>query len=111
MSLVYLYQNRTMAKDITIQDGDGETITPGASDLVRATILRIGSTAVFTVTSGTPTANGSSFTKGAANRLKIVAADLASIDPGTYSLLIDFYDGADSQWKNVDRQCLVLESS
>ena len=111
MALVYLYQNRRVTKDITIVDVNGDTITPSVADKVRATIGRLGETAKLTVTSGTPTANGSTFTKGAANRLTLVAADIQSILPGTYSLLIDYYNGVDNSWKNVDRQCCVIEKT
>lgn len=111
MSLLYLYQNRTVVKDITIQDSDDATITPSSADKIRATILRLGVSAVLTVTSDAPTANGSSFTKGASNRLTVDADDAAAIDPGTYTLLIDFYDGSTGEWKNVDRQVVNVEET
>jgi len=109
MSLFFAYKNRGISKDITILDGNGNTITPGASDKVRATIKREGQTAVLTVNSDAPTANGSSFTKGASNRLRLDASDL-NFAEGTYSLIIDYYDNDDTQeWKTVDRQVFVLE--
>lgn len=111
MALVYLYQSREMSKDIQIQDADGDAITPSVSDKIRATIGRLGETAKLTVSSDTPSANGSTFTKGALNRLILKAADLAAIDPGTYTLTIDFYCNVDAAWKNVDRQCVVVEKT
>ncbi len=112
MSLILAYQNRGLTRDITIQDVDGDTITPGDTDKVRAIIGREGEAAKLTVTSDGATPNGSSFTKAAANRLRLDAADLADIDPGTYTLFIDFYDFADgAEWKNVDRQIFVLEET
>lgn len=109
MTLIFAYQNRTIYKDITVLDADGDTVTPGTSDEIRATILRLEETAELTVTSAASTANGSSFTKGAENRLKLDNADLAEIEPGVYSIIFDFYDSVDSEWKNIDRQVFILE--
>jgi len=116
MTLILAYQNRGLTRDITILDTDGDTITPGANDNVRAIIGREGETAQLTITGGTATANGSSFTTNSPtsgkNRLRLDAADLALIDPGTYTLFIDYFDNADAQeWKNVDRQVFVLEET
>ena len=108
MSIVLAHQSRGKTVDITFQDGDGDTVTPTESDKIRATILRKGETAKLTVSSDSPTSNGSSFTKGAANRLRLDASDL-NFDPGTYSLIIDFYDASDSsEWKMVQRQVFHL---
>jgi len=110
MTLVYAYKGRGVTKDFTINDSNGVAITPGANDLVRVSIGRVGEAALFSVTSGTPTSNGSSITKGALNRLRIDASDLEDIDPGTYTLFVDYFDNADAQeWKTVDRQVFVLE--
>jgi hypothetical protein len=111
MSLLYLYHDRAIDKDIQILDADSEVLTPTHLDTIRATILRLDSTALLTVTSGVDTANGSSFTKGVSNRLHLAAADIASIDPGTYTLLVDYYDGVDEAWKNVDRQVVHIEKT
>jgi len=109
MSLVYAYRNRGVTHDITIQDRTGATITPGGSDEIRAIIGHEGQTAQLTVASNAPTANGSTFTKGAANRLRLDASDL-SFTAGTYTLAIDLFDASDNnEWKNVDRQVFVLE--
>lgn len=114
MSLIYVYQSRGIIKDITITNADGSTLTPGANDQVRAIIARRSSNPILTVTSGSPTANGSSFTKNHSagkNRLRLDAADLA-FSPGVYTLFIDYFDNADAQeWKNVDRQVFVLEDT
>ena len=112
MTLILAQQSRGCVRDITIQDTDGETITPGANDKIRAIITRLGETAQLTVTSDAATANGSSFTKGATNRLRLDASDLALIEPGTYSLLVDYFDRADSsEWKTVERECIVIEGT
>ena len=120
MTLIYAYKGRNLTRDLTIQDADGATITPGVNDLVRVTIGRSSEIAFsegtvtgskFTVTSGTPTANGSSLTAGSANRLRIDASDL-QFDAGVYTLFFDYFDNADArEWKNVSRQCFVLEDS
>jgi len=113
MSLFYAYKSRGIQKDITITDADGNTVTPGANDKVRVIIGRVGKTAKLTVSSDATTANGSSITKGAANRLRLDAQDLADVDAGTYTLFVDFYDGDDGggEWKNVSRQVFQLEDS
>jgi hypothetical protein len=110
MTLIYSYKGRGITKDIVILDSNGDTVTPGANDLVRVSIGRVEETMLFTVTSGTVSANGSSITKGATNRLRIDASDLEELDPGTYTLFVDYFDNADTQeWKTVDRQVFVLE--
>jgi len=110
MGLILCYKNRGISKDITIQDVNGIAITPGVHDKLRITIGREGQTAELTFTSDSPTADGSSITKGATNRLRLDAADL-DFDPGVYCLTIDYYDNADAQeWKIVEKQTFVLES-
>ncbi len=110
MSLILAYQNRGLTKNFTIDDAAGNPITLVAADRVRCIIGREGETPVkLSVTSGAPTANGSSVTAGATNVLRLDAGDLA-FDPGTYTLFIDFFDSADSnEFKNVDRQTFRLE--
>ena len=111
MSLMRCDKSRGKTFDITIKDANSTVITPGANDKVRATILRSGETPVFTVTSGSPTANGSSVTKGSTNRLRIDASDL-TFQPGTYTLIVDYYDNADAQeWKFVEKQTFYLEGN
>ena len=109
MSLIYAQKGRGITRDITIQDVDDAAITPGDSDKLRVTIGRLGETAKLTFTSDAATANGSSITKGASNRLRLDASDL-SFDPGVYSFILDLYDSGDSaEWKTVDRQVFYLE--
>lgn len=114
MTLILAYQERGLTRDITVKDVNGVTITPGGNDLLRAIIGREGETAKLTVTSGTDTANGSSFTKNSPssgkNRLRLDASDL-TFDPGTYTIQVDFFDNADSEWKVVEREVFALEDS
>ncbi len=110
MSLILAYKSRDKTLDITIQDADAATITPGGSDKVRVMIGREGEPAKLSFTSDAATTNGSSITKGAANRLVLKAADLA-FDAGTYTFFVDYYDSDGSGWKNVDRQVFVLEET
>lgn len=111
MTLIYAYQNRGLTREFAILDTNGDTITPGVNDEIRAIIQREGETAVLTVASDAPTANGSTFTKGAANVLRLDDADLG-FDPGVYSLIIDYFDNADAgEFKNVDRQSFHLEAT
>lgn len=111
MSLILAYKGRGLTRDITILDVNGGGITPGDSDKIRATIWRPGEAPVFTVTSDAATAAGSSFTKGAACRLRLDASDL-NFEPGVYTLSIDLFDSADQdEWKVVSRQVLTLEDT
>ena len=109
---VLAYKSRTLTRTVTIQDVDCVPIIPSASDKIRASIMLEGMTPVFTVTSGTNTANGSYFLKGSPCELRIDAADLA-FAPGIYNLVIDYLEVADSaiSWKNVDREVFVLENT
>ena len=112
MALVLAFQDRGTTRDIVILDVDGNAITPGANDRIRAIIGRGGDTPLLTVVDNTPTAAGSTFTKGAVNRLRLDATDLAAIEPGTYTLSISYFDRADAiEWKTVDRQVFVLEAT
>lgn len=112
MTLILAYKSRGITREITILDAAGDTITPGANDTIKAIVLRLGETPKLTVTSASATANGSSFTKGATCTLRLDNADLATIDPGTYTLEIQLVDNADLQEpKVVQRQVFVLENS
>ena len=112
MTLILAYKSRGITREITILDAAGATITPGANDVIKAIVLRLGETPKLTVTSAAPTSNGSSFTKGATCTLRLDNADLSTIDPGTYTLEIQLVDNADAQEpKVVQRQVLVLENS
>lgn len=109
MTLILGQKERGLTRDVVIRNDAREAITPGRHDLVRARIGRNGQADVFSVTSGSATAAGSSMTKGATCRLRIDASDL-SFDPGTYTLWIEYFDNADArEWKEVDREVFVLE--
>lgn len=115
MTMILAYKSRGKTVDITINDADGDAITPGTNDKVRAIIGREGQAAKLSITSGTNTANGSSFTKNSpsngVNRLRLDASDL-EFDPGTYTLWVDYFDNADSsEWKLVEKQVFVLEEA
>jgi hypothetical protein len=115
MTLVYAYENRGITRDITVNDANGNAITVGGSDRLRAIIGREGEASQLTVTSGSPTPNGSSLVVGGGasgtHRLRLDASDL-TFSPGTYSLYIDMFDSSDaSEWKTVDRQTFHLEGS
>jgi hypothetical protein len=109
--VIFAYRMRGITRDIAILDSAGDFITPSSGDKIRAIICREGETSKLTVTSDAATTNGSSFTKGATNRLRLDASDL-DFDPGTYTLIIDLYDHADGdEWKNVSRQVFHLEDT
>jgi len=111
MSLIYAYKDRNYTRDFTILDGNDDTITPGTHDTIRVIIGHEGGAIQLTVTSAAPTANGSSFTKGEKNRLRLDAQDL-DFEAGTYTLFFDYLDNADdAEWKNVSRQVVVLEDT
>ncbi len=111
MALVLAFRNRGITRDITILDADGNTITPGASDEIRAIIGHEGKTPKLTVTSATTTVNGSSFTKGETNRLRLDAQDLI-FEAGVYQITIELLDDSDAaDWKNIDRQVFSLQET
>jgi len=118
MSLIHAYQNRGKTWEFQINGSDGSAVTPGDSDKVRIIIGREGqlgvdlSNAELVVTSESSTDAGSSITTGSTNTLRLDATDLASIEPGIYTLFVDYYDSSDGdEWKNVDRQVFSLEST
>ena len=121
MTIVAADQLRGKTVDITLKDSaDAEIVVVGA-DVLRAMICRLtelGGTAELPtghkllVRSDTPTVNGSTFTKDTpsanTHRLRLDAQDL-TFEHGTYTLVIDLFDDADTQeWKTVDRQVFVL---
>ncbi len=112
MTLILAYQDRGKTFRFTIDDTNGNPITPGSADQVRATIGREGEAAQLVVASDAPTSNGSTLAKGNPNTLRLDATDLAAIEPGTYSLMISFFDSADAdEWKTVDRQTFSLQET
>ena len=112
MGLILACKNRGLQRDLIIYDEDDAVITPTVNDVIRVKILREGDTPKLTITSTANTTNGSSLTKGATNRLRIDASDM-DLDPGTYTLLFDYYDNADSggEWKCVDHHVFVITES
>lgn len=109
MALLQAYQSRGIAYNIVIRDIAGTVITPQSGDIVRVRVHACG-TDYLTVSSSEATTHGSSIVTGETNQLKINADDLTGIEPGIYSLSIDYYDSADSQWKEVEKNCLNLEA-
>jgi len=113
MTLIIAYQGRGITRNVVINDAAGDPITPGANDLVRVIIGREGTldtAPLLRVVSGTATANGSSVTKGATNVVRLDASDLALIDPGEYTFVVDYYDHADArEWKNVEREVISIQ--
>jgi len=108
MSVVHAYQNRELARNITMQDANGDTVVPAANDILRVTIKRIGETAKLTVTSEEATSNGSSIDLSSTSLLTIMPDDL-TFDPGIYSFIIDYYDTSADVWKSVDMEIFSLE--
>jgi len=109
MTLVLGQRERGLTRNVQVLDAAGDVITPGVNDLVRVRIGRQGQPDVLSVTSGSPTVAGSKVTKGATNVVRLDADDL-NFPPGTYTFFVEYFDNADArEWKEVDRECLVLE--
>ena len=109
MSLIHAYYGLGLTRNIVINDVEDNPITPNSSDKIRAIIKRDNQTAVLTVTSDAPTANGSSLTKGATNVLRLDGEDL-KFPEGAYTLSFEFFDSSDSsEWKMVEKQVFALE--
>lgn len=109
MSALVAQRLRNWTRDILLKNSAGGTITPDANDQVRMKIGREGEAAQFSVTSGTPTGNGSTLTAAAPCRLRIDASDL-DFEPGGYNLVVEFYDYDDAaDWKEVSRYSFTLE--
>jgi len=110
MTHIHAYQSRGLTRDLVITDANGDVIVPGVNDKVRVLIGREGEIPKMTVVNDAPTANGSTLSKGATNRLRLDASDLAAISSGAYTLFFDYFDNADAaEWKNVSRQVFTLE--
>jgi hypothetical protein len=111
MTMILAHQGRGLSKDITILDANSDPITPDDDDIVRVTIGWQGEASQLTITSEAPTANGSSITKGAAQRLRIDGADL-NFNPGIYSMNVELFDYSDDgEWKTISRQVFALEKT
>jgi hypothetical protein len=108
MALLYSYQARGIAHHVVIRDIVGNVITPQAGDIVR---IRISSCGVdyLTVSSAAASTNGSTIETGETNQIKLKAADLAILNPGTYSYVVDYNDSADNEWKEVEKSIIHVE--
>jgi len=109
MAVLYAYQDRAIAHNVVITDVNGDTIEPQDSDVLRVRITQCG-TEHLVVTSAADTANGSSVTKGASNRVCLAAEDL-DFAPGTYTYSVELQDGSDGDWKEVAKYVLHLEDT
>ena len=112
MTLIYCKQSETRTVDITILDADDVAITPDSGDVIRARVIRTGTT-LLTVASNAATAAGSTFTKNSPssglNRLRLDATDLAALEPGEYTLTVDMQDAEDSDtWKLIEDQVICV---
>lgn len=116
MAHIHAYKDRGIVHDIILKDAIDNAIDLAAGDKLRAIIKRLGQTALLTVTSDAPTANGSSFTIDGGDdanehRLRLDASDL-TFSPGVYTLLIDYYDDDDAdEWKSAERFVFSLEDT
>lgn len=118
MSQIFAYKSRGCTHDFRVLDANSNDVVLGGSDEIRAVIGREGklgvdfADAAFSITNGTNSANGSSFTKngGGSNihRLRLDASDL-SFSPGVYSLFFEYKNAGDgNEWKAVRRFVFVL---
>lgn len=102
MSLIYAYKSRGITKDISILNGCGAEITPSSLDIIKVKISREGTldtSPLLTITSSTPTANGSAFTKNTPrpgkHRLRLDSRDL-TFPAGIYTLSVELVDHQDN---------------
>lgn len=112
MSLILANKKRKLIRDIVIKGADGAVVTPGANDVVRIKVGRIRQVPILDLDSASASANGSTITKGASNRVSIVQADMDLLPAGVYSFEVSLVDNADSQAiKHVDNQILVVQDT
>jgi hypothetical protein len=109
MSLLYAYRNRAIAHNVTILDVNNQVIWPQANDVVRLRIT-VGTQEFLSVSSAAPTANGSFINKGAPCLVSLAAADL-NLAGGIYDYDMDYGDGTDNQWKEIEKGILCIEDS
>lgn len=109
---IHAYQNRGCSYVVTFYDVDAVAITPDAGDTIHCRILRLGETAELDVDSDTPTANGSTFTKGSPeNTLRLDAQDLGFAS-GVYTIVFELTDSEDADdIKNAQRGVFTLEET
>lgn len=109
MTVILAQQYRGQSIGLTVLDEHSNTVALSVNDKLRVSIGYEGQDPLFTVTSGTPTANGSMITLGSPSVLRLDASDL-TMDPGVYTLFVDHYDYSDRrEWRNVDRQVFCLQ--
>lgn len=99
-----------------MQDADGNTVSPGANDVVRVKIGRSRETPLLDLDTVAASANGSKVTKNTptagSNRVEISQLDMGNLEPGVYGLELSLVDNADSQAiKHVDNQVFVVQAS
>lgn len=115
MTLILAHKGRKLVRDLTIKDADGESISPGANDVLRVKIGRRGAAPILDLDSAAPSANGSTITKnvsGAKNRLEIDQDDMNLLEPGIYTLEFGLVDNADAQaLKHVDHQVFAVQGT
>lgn len=111
MTTIVAVKKRVLVRDLAILDADSATITPGANDVVRVKIGRMGSTPLLDLDSAQASTNGSTVTanhpSSGLNRLEIKSTDM-DLSPGVYTLELALYDNADGNIKHVDHQVFVV---
>ena len=110
MTLIMAPQSRGTTRTFQILDAAGNVITPGTNDRVRIRVGREGQSDRLTIVDNMPAAGGSNITKGATNTLALYAADV-DFPAGVYTIFYEYYDNADAQWKEVDREPLAVMST
>jgi hypothetical protein len=114
MTLILAQKNRKLVRDVSIEDADGNTITVVANDSIQLNIGRSGKAPLLSVSSSTPTANGSQIelnhTPGT-HRVSITDADMNLLEPGVYSFELALVDSTDGAVKHVDYQVMVVQAT
>ena len=116
MSLILAQKKRKLIRDITIKDSAGDTVTPGANDVVRIKIGKARQIPSLDLDSAAASTNGSTVSKNTptagSNRVEVVQADMDTLAPGIYSFEVSLVDNADAQAiKFVDNQILVVQGT
>ena len=114
MTLILGHKARKLIRDITIKDGDGETVTPGVNDVVRIKVGKTTEAPLLDLDSAAASANGSTVSKNTptsgVNRVEITQTDMGLLEPGVYSFEVSLVDNADAQAiKHVDNQIMVVQ--
>ena len=114
MTLTVGRKKRKVTRDITMTDVDGDTVSPGANDVVRVKIGRTGQIPVLDLDSAAASNNGSTITKdtpsAGVNRLAVVEDDMDLLSVGVYTMEVSLVDNADSEAiKHVEHQVFVVQ--